>query len=348
VAKKKDKKMPRSGKAAAEPVTMEWKRWAALSLIDGVPLAEIIDDMVAGGADEAAAAVVCASFFDDDGGFEAARWTAQQLKKLESILKMRQELEELGHIGSTIDRREGLGREEFLQQYYARNTPVILTDVCNDWPARSVWSPGYLASVLGEVDVEVMSGRDSDPDYERDADDHREVVSFAEFAAKVNEYKGNDTYLVANNEFLSTKAAEPLWSDFAVDPRYLDPAQRAAYLWFGPAGTITPLHHDALSVLFNQIVGRKRFRLISPLATHLLYNNISVYSDVDPLAVDDDRFPLFQEARQIIVTLEPGETLFVPVGWWHHVEALDLSISVSFTNFVFPNDVEIFDPDIAL
>jgi hypothetical protein len=30
--------------------------------------------------------------------------------------------------------------------------------------------------------------------------------------------------------------------------------------------------------------------------------------------------------------------LFIPVGWWHRVEAREPSISMSFTNFVFPNE----------
>ncbi len=34
----------------------------------------------------------------------------------------------------------------------------------------------------------------------------------------------------------------------------------------------------------------------------------------------------------------PGDALFLPIGWWHHVEALDVSISVSFTNFAADND----------
>jgi ribosomal protein L16 Arg81 hydroxylase len=37
------------------------------------------------------------------------------------------------------------------------------------------------------------------------------------------------------------------------------------------------------------------------------------------------------------VILEPGETLFMPVGWWHHARALDVSITVTFTSFIYPN-----------
>jgi ribosomal protein L16 Arg81 hydroxylase len=156
---------------------------------------------------------------------------------------------------------------------------------------------------------------------------------------------GNDSYLVANNEVLAKPAMAPLWDDFTLDRRYLtrNDEHTHAFLWFGPRGTVTPLHHDAMNVLFNQVVGRKRFQLISPLESPYLYNSVSVYSDVDILEPDIVRFPLFAHAHPIELVLEPGETLFVPVGWWHHVESLDLSISVSFTNFVFENDPEWYE-----
>jgi Cupin-like domain len=50
------------------------------------------------------------------------------------------------------------------------------------------------------------------------------------------------------------------------------------------------------------------------------------------------RYPMFQEAKILEVTLCPGEVLFLPVGSWHHVRALDISITMTFTNFAFNND----------
>ena len=37
------------------------------------------------------------------------------------------------------------------------------------------------------------------------------------------------------------------------------------------------------------------------------------------------------------VVVEPGETMFLPLAWWHQVTSLDKCISLSFTNMDFPN-----------
>jgi len=61
---------------------------------------------------------------------------------------------------------------------------------------------------------------------------------------------------------------------------------------------------------------------------------------VDCEAPDYQRFPLFKQATIIDLTLEAGEVLFMPVGWWHQVRTLEISTMVSFTNFLFPNSYE--------
>jgi ribosomal protein L16 Arg81 hydroxylase len=86
-----------------------------------------------------------------------------------------------------------------------------------------------------------------------------------------------------------------------------------------------------------QVAGRKRYRIIPASQWQYVYNNSGVFSDVDCERPDFNQYPKFREATVIDVVLRRGDVLFMPVGWWHQVRALDVSMTVSFTNFVFPN-----------
>ena len=77
-----------------------------------------------------------------------------------------------------------------------------------------------------------------------------------------------------------------------------------------------------------------------------MYNEVGVYSEVNLENPDWERYPLFRYVSPAEVVVNPGEVLFVPVGWWHYVRSLDASISVSTTNFAFPNDYHWRHPDL--
>jgi hypothetical protein len=188
--------------------------------------------------------------------------------------------------------------------------------------------------------VEVMTGRNSDSRYEINSLRHKTLLPFSEYVDLVTTSDEiNDVYMTANNHFLETPGAQRLFEDIVAFPEYLD-ADRLhgrTFLWFGPGGTVTPLHHDTSNILFAQVYGRKKFTLISPNQTPLVYNEIGVFSEVDCGQPNLDKFPAFQNVRKLDLLLKPGQVLFIPVGWWHYVRALDISISVSFTNFKAPN-----------
>jgi len=116
------------------------------------------------------------------------------------------------------------------------------------------------------------------------------------------------------------------------------------YLWLGPPSTVTPLHHDLMNIFMAQVAGRKRVKLISPDDIDLVYNHRGVYSLVDCGNPDFERFPRLREADILDVELAPGEVLFLPVGWWHYVRALDASITITFNNFRYPNEFEWVHP----
>jgi ribosomal protein L16 Arg81 hydroxylase len=145
--------------------------------------------------------------------------------------------------------------------------------------------------------------------------------------------------MTANNDSKNQAALKELWDDVGALPEYLDDdPTRRGFFWFGPAGTITPLHHDLTNNFMAQIMGRKRVRLVAPCDLAKVYNHRHCFTELDARNVDLARFPAMADVTIHDVTLAPGEILFLPVGWWHHVEALDISITLASTNFLWHND----------
>jgi hypothetical protein len=283
-----------------------------------------------------------------DPGYQVGAEHTQKLQKIESVLDIRRGLLAMLPSAGQVERRRDVRRGEFLARYYARNTPVILLDSTDTWPARHKWTLDYLDQQLGDEMVEIMINRDRNPDYERHGERHRTQVRFRDYISYLrDDPTGNDRYLVANNGLLDLPAAKSLAGDFEGPAEYLDEtiSRGRIFLWLGPAGTVTPLHHDVMNILLVQVTGRKRVILIDPLCGRFVYNDEGVYSMVDAAKPDYSRFPLYAHADPITVVLEAGDALFIPVGWWHYVESLEVSASLSFTNFAFPNDYSWQHPD---
>ncbi len=150
----------------------------------------------------------------------------------------------------------------------------------------------------------------------------------------------NDFYMTANNSGKNKENLRELWEDVVLFPDYLrsDDPNNCGFFWYGPAGTVTPLHHDLTNNFMAQVRGSKLVRLVAPCELPDLYNHRHCFSQVDLDKVDYERFPQFRNVRVIDVVIEPGDLFFLPVGWWHYVRGLDVSITMTFINFVFDND----------
>jgi len=102
-------------------------------------------------------------------------------------------------------------------------------------------------------------------------------------------------------------------------------------IWLGTAIT-TPTHLDEWNNIGCVVCGRRRFTLFPPEQIVNLYIGPLDFAPTGaPMSLvrlhepDFERFPRFHEALKAAVTAElgPGDALFIPPLWWHHVESLE-------------------------
>src|SRR5579859_1333130 len=226
----------------------------------------------------------------------------------------------------------------FNESYYAASRPVVLERFAADWPAMQ-WTPESMAARIGDVTIEVTTGRERDPDYEQHVKDRSMAVPFAVIVKRLvaqGEIPTNDWYVVANNRAMEKPEFLPLLQDLKPDQVLFDPAKLVGgvSLWLGPAGTITPWHHDNTNIMLVQLRGKKRVRVAPPTETALLDAAKEYVSNV----------PAKNDPTWYATDLAPGDALFLPVGWWHHVVAFEPSISLSLTGFRRDNRFDWYKP----
>ncbi|WP_435277331.1 cupin-like domain-containing protein (plasmid) [Psychrobium sp. nBUS_13] len=318
-----------------------WRQWLAINLMKGaapVSLQKILREHNFSHVDIATELKLAS----EHAYIQAGKDIFHTLNKREWLLKTCDTLAALDPRYSTkIEIRETPDFTTFVNNYYSKHLPVVLQKGIEHWPAFKKWTPSYLLEQYGRQEIEVQYGRENDPLYERNSGRHKKKMLMSEFVKLVeNGGASNDYYMTANNTKNSLSGIAPLFNDIAdFGQGYREQKENSAgaYLWFGPKGTYTPIHHDLTNNMLVQIVGRKKVTLIPALQVPNIYNDKGVFSAAQFPYFDKSKHPLMANLTPVEVILNPGEAIFIPLGWWHTVEALDVSISIVFTDFMVPN-----------
>jgi ribosomal protein L16 Arg81 hydroxylase len=221
--------------------------------------------------------------------------------------------------GSTISRKD------FERTYLKPQKPVILRGLWKQYPAYNKWTMDYFRESMGDIEVSLFSSLKANPS---------ETLKVPHAKMKFNEYldliekEQTDLRLFLFPVF---KHKPELLKDFGypkVTGRYL----KIPFMFFGPAGSITRMHQDIdmSNVFLTQFAGRKRVVLFAPDQSDLLYRlPFNVHSTVDIDKPDYETYPAMQYAQGYSAVLEHGDTLFMPSGYWHHIEYLDGGFGLS-------------------
>jgi jumonji domain-containing protein 7 len=236
-----------------------------------------------------------------------------------------------------IDR---VNSETFEEEYLDHNKPAIITGALSDWDAIGKWSPDYLSSALKTKRVTLAVSREGQFNYDPNRKIGEEAARYhyaqMDFATAVSaicqDAPGHEHYYLMQRSI--PEEFPELLQDIKT-PAWLDYQRPAINLWFGSAENVTPLHYDHTNNFFAQVYGRKRLTLFDPMQTDLLYPypleaSASHLSFIDPEQPDFEKYRKFRQARGLAGVIEPGELLYLPAYWWHHVRSLQISISVNF------------------
>ena len=237
------------------------------------------------------------------------------------------------HIRKAIPSVECPSEEVFVTQYFSPQCPVILLKMVDNWPAMRLWNiREYWQAIAGRRTVPIEIGKDyMSTEWTQKLTD---FSTFLDCLASLDEKEEDHASRMYLAQHPLLEQMDLLRQDILI-PEYCHLTGEISSInaWIGPAGTVTPAHTDPHHNLFVQIVGYKYIRLYHPSCSSSLYPDqeglASNTSTVDIDNVDEDAFPLFSQLEFYDCVLGPGESLFIPKGWWHYVKSLTISASIS-------------------
>jgi hypothetical protein len=258
--------------------------------------------------------------------------------------------------GGSIDRVEGISIQDFLNNYEKANKPVVLEGACKPWKAVQKWksmeylnqsSPGRaFRATSGAAPLPAQFTLSSYYDYCSHALEEAPLYLFDRSAL----LEGSP---LREDYFPDMKEQSPYFDPSRVDEnthdlfQLLGEGKRPDHTWliFGPQRSGSSFHIDPnCTHAWNAaVVGRKRWIFYPPGVTP---PGVHPSSDGDhvtmPISLGewlmnywDEHMERYQSAppaeRPVECTVEAGDLLFVPHGWWHSVINLD-PINVAVTH----------------
>lgn len=234
----------------------------------------------------------------------------------------------------SVDRVETISPEEFQQHYYLPSKPVVITNLATNWPAYNKWNWSYFKQIVGDKQVALYNNVKSGPFTPiNTADDYK---SFGDYVDMISQGPAEWRIFLFN----IFDHAPQLTKDFTWPDHLMKGfVKKFPMLFVGGATSITHMHFDIdmSHILHTQFAGRKRILLFPFEEQHKLYRkpfevlSLADFShfDQEDGKPDYEQFPALKLAHGYELILDHGETLFMPAGYWHHMEYLDSGFAMS-------------------
>jgi hypothetical protein len=234
-----------------------------------------------------------------------------------------------------VDVVEHISGSDFKRNYYNTFTPLIIKGISKQWPAYTKWNWHLFKELAGNKKVALYNNAKSDAYTPiNTADDYK---TFSEYIDMISAGPAGWRIFLFN----IFDHAPQLINDFSWPDELMSGfVKHYPMLFTGGQGAITHMHFDidVSHILHTQFAGRKRVLLFPFEEQYKLYRkpfevlslaDFSNYYNTEKSKVDYHRFPALKKAEGYDIILEHGDTLFMPAGYWHHMEYLDSGFAMS-------------------
>jgi hypothetical protein len=231
-----------------------------------------------------------------------------------------------------IERVETISKEDFYTQYIKKQKPVVIQKLTQDWPAYEKWNLNYIKTIAGDKIV---------PLYDDRPVSHKDGFNAAHASMKMADYidllqSKPTNYRIFLYELM--KEVPILQNDFKWPNIGLRLVKQLPMLFFGGENSKVFMHYDIdySNILHFHFNGKKQCMLFAPDQTPYLYkvpHALITREDIDFDNPDFEKFPALKKAQGLITTLNHGEMLYMPEGYWHYMKYLTPGFSMSLRAF---------------
>lgn len=227
---------------------------------------------------------------------------------------------------SSVDKISSIDQKEFAASYFKPLRPVIMQDLSKEWSACKKWTPEFFKEQHGEKQVKVYDA--SFVAAGKNYMSRAKTISFKSYVDSVMTTTQDLRMFLYN---ISSEIPE-LIEDINF-PDLVDGLSKSfVFMFFGCKGSVTQMHFDIdMSHVFHTAIRGKKTVYLFPYeqSENLHRYPFTCRSYVDVEKPDYEKFPGLKNAQGYKAEIGPGDTLYIPSGYWHHFVYDEAGYSVS-------------------
>ena len=227
-----------------------------------------------------------------------------------------------------VDSISGIAPKEFIKDYLNKLQPVIIKDfVSKDSACWTKWSYDYFKEIAGNEQIDVYGKEEEGQRYAASPPIGR--MTFGQYLDKISSEPTELRLFLFNLMKLRPELKKDVVFNDVTGGKVL---QFLPYMFFGGEGSSTRNHFDIdmSHVFITQFQGAKRIWLFPNEQSDLMYKlPYNFHSIANPKTSDVSEYPGIEFLDGYEAIINPGETLYMPAGWWHYIQYETEGYSIS-------------------